>query len=245
MFTGIIQSAGKIDALEFGAIADGGAAKRESRGDKGARLRVRFASDLIAAAPLTTGASIAVNGCCLTVVECGADLFVADLSPETLARTSFGEKKSGDCVNLERPLRVGDELGGHMVQGHVDGVGRVQSISAIDNGGPAGCDNDGCDSNDWWLAVSIPPEIANYVVEKGSLTVDGISLTVASWADGVAGIAVIPFTYEHTNVRYLAAGDAVNLECDVLAKYAERFLAPRTSDASSHLTLDRFTNEGF
>jgi riboflavin synthase len=208
MFTGIIQSAGKIESLERGGSEHG----RVGQQANSARLRVRFAGDLIAAAPLEIGASIAVNGCCLTVVECGADFFTADLSAETLACTAFGERKIGDWVNLERPLRLGDELGGHIVQGHVDGVGRVQSISP--------------DSDGWWLVIAVPPEIARYVVGKGSLTVDGISLTVARWADNVAGIAVIPFTYEHTNVRHLAAGDAVNLECDVLAKYAGRILGP-------------------
>jgi riboflavin synthase len=227
MFTGIIQSAGKIDSLER---------ENSGRETNGARLRVRFTPDLIANAPLTIGASIAVNGCCLTVVECGADFFIADLSGETLARTSFGEKKIGNWVNLERPLQLGDELGGHIVQGHVDGVGCVESISPVENG--------------WWLAVAIPPEIVRYVVEKGSLTVDGISLTVARWGDGIAGIAVIPFTYEHTNVRHLTRGDAVNLECDVLAKYVERAVPHRaesgaTKAAPSKITIERLTREGF
>jgi riboflavin synthase len=247
MFTGIIQSTGKIDSFERGPIGQG----RTGLETNTARLRVRFGPDLIAAAPLAIGASIAVNGCCLTVVECGADFFVADLSPETLARTAFGEKRPGDCVSLERPLTLGAELGGHMVQGHVDGVGRVQSVSSD---GPEGSDN-----NAWWLAVSVPAEIANYVVEKGSLTVDGISLTVARWADGSAGIAVIPFTYQHTNVRHLSAGDAVNLECDVMAKYVERFadnvqrerlLAPHpktalSKAAPSKITIERLAREGF
>jgi riboflavin synthase len=268
MFTGIIRSAGKIESLELGIIGDGGAHVREAAGNSGARLRVRFAPELIAVSPLTIGASIAVNGCCLTVIEFGDDFFVADLSPETLARTSFVEKKPGDAVNLERPLRVGDELGGYIVQGHVDGVGRVQTISSIQNGTLVGIEvasgpNTGGDSDivassnsggnslndDWWLAVSVPPEIANYIVEKGSLTVDGISLTVANWTNGIAGIAVIPFTYGHTNVRYLSLGDAVNLECDVLAKYVEQALSrpphPQPASSVSRISLERLLSEGF
>jgi len=217
MFTGIVQDTGRIDSFEHGPL--------------GGRLGVRFSNALTAARPLAAGASIAVNGCCLTVVECTADSFSADLSGETLACTSFREKKTGDIVNLERPLIVGDEFGGHIVQGHVDGVGRVQKILP--------------DGENWTLAVDFPAVIARYIVEKGSLTVDGISLTVARLTESTAEIAIIPYTYQHTNLRQAAAGDAVNLECDVLAKYVERLLRRDDEPTRPALTVEQLLREGF
>lgn len=219
MFTGIVQDTGRIDSFEHGPL--------------GGRLRVRFSNALTATRPLAAGASIAVNGCCLTVVACTADSFSADLSGETLACTAFREKKTGDIVNLERPLTVGDEFGGHIVQGHVDGIGCVRRIEP--------------DGENWTLTVNLPAEIARYVVEKGSLTVDGISLTVARLAEGAAEIAIIPYTYQHTNLRELVPGNAVNLECDVLAKYVERLLQPRIAmdTDSPRLTMERLVSGGF
>lgn len=199
MFTGITEHVGKIDAIE-------------RRGEDG-RLRVSLAGAREIEAEMKPGDSILVNGCCLTVAKFGAGYFEADLSGETLQRTSFGEKKSGDLVNLERPLAASARLGGHFVQGHVDGVGRVAKLA------PEG--------DSWWLSVSVPENLRRYVVEKGSLAIDGISLTVARWHDGVAGVAIIPFTHAHTNVRAMSAGNAVNLECDILAKYVESLLAAR------------------
>jgi len=196
MFTGIIEAAGKIEALE--------------RREGGARLRVSLADARQIGAEMKLGDSIAVNGCCLTVTEFSPTHFSADLSGETLHRTSFGEKKAGDVVNLERPLAASARLGGHFVQGHVDGVGRVANLA------PEG--------ESWWLSVHVPHELRRYVVEKGSIAVDGISLTVARWHDGVADIAVIPFTHTHTNVHAMASGNAVNIECDILAKYVESLL---------------------
>jgi riboflavin synthase len=217
MFTGIVQDVGKIDSFEHGPA--------------GGRLRIRFSPALTVSTPLAIGASIAVNGCCLTAVEIGGDYFSADLSPETIARTAFREKQTGDPVNLERPLAAGAELGGHFVQGHVDGVGVIQRLIP--------------DGENWWLSVAVPAEIEKYVVEKGSLTVDGISLTVARLLDGVADIAIIPFTYAHTNLSSLASGGRVNLECDVLAKYVERLLHPRAAEIPSRLSLERLAREGF
>jgi riboflavin synthase len=196
MFTGIIEAAGKIDALD--------------RREGGARLRIRLAGAREIAADMKLGDSIAVNGCCLTVAEFSASYFDADLSDETLRRTSFGEKKSGDIVNLERPLAAGARLGGHFVQGHVDGVGRVAKLA------PEG--------ESWWFSISIPQDLRRYVAEKGSIAIDGISLTVARWHNGVADIAIVPFTYAHTNIHALSAGSGVNLECDILAKYVESLL---------------------
>jgi riboflavin synthase len=217
MFTGITEHVGKIDSLE--RSADGG------------RLRVNLSGASEIAAQTKLGDSIMVNGCCLTVVECGPSHFLADLSGETLRRTSLGEKKPGDLVNLERPLVAGGRLGGHFVQGHVDGVGRVTRLA------PEG--------DNWWLSVRLPEDLRPYVAEKGSLAIDGISLTVARWQDGIADIAVIPFTYEHTNVKSLAAGDAVNLECDILSKYVESLLQAHTGHPKSRLTISRLIEEGF
>ena len=162
------------------------------------------------------GDSISVNGCCLTVVEFTVAHFAADLSGETLRRTNFGEKKPGHLVNLERPLAAGARLGGHFMQGHVDGIGRVTRLV------PEG--------DNWWLSVSVPENLRRYVAEKGSIAIDGISLTVARWHDGIADIAIIPFTYAHTNVHAMSPNDAVNVEVDILAKYVESLLHQEKSN---------------
>jgi riboflavin synthase len=214
MFTGIIEHLGTLETL----IA----------GPEGGRLRIRAPS----VAPLLhPGSSLAVNGCCLTVVELADGVLSFDLSGETLRRTSFGELKPGTRVNLELPLKAGAELGGHFVQGHVDGVGRVCRLV------PEG--------ENWWLGVQVPDPLARYVARKGSIAMDGISLTVADWHEGIVEIAVIPYTYTHTNVSGLAPGDPVNLECDILAKYVERLLESRPQGAASRLTLERLLEEGF
>jgi riboflavin synthase len=139
--------------------------------------------------------------------------------------------KRGTRVNLERPLGAGAELGGHFVQGHVDGVGRVGRLTREGEASGDGAASAGAavkkDEANWWLEISMPDEIARYVAEKGSIAIDGISLTVAAVKDGVAAFAIIPYTYAHTNISALAAGDAVNLEADVLAKYVERLLDAR------------------
>jgi riboflavin synthase len=181
--------------------------------------------------------SSAVHGCCLTVVSLQNDRFSADLSCETVRRTSFGASsgglKSGSRVNLEQPLTAGKEFGGHFVLGHVDGIGRVAHLR------PEG--------ENWWYGVQVPEEFARYIVPKGSITIDGISLTVASWHDRIVEIAVIPYTYAHTNLRDRKSGDAVNLEGDILGKYIERHLeAPgATSSTPSEITVARLTEEGF
>src|SRR5580693_10275397 len=165
MFTGITEHVGKIESLDHGK--DGG------------RLRVSLSGSGELAASMKLGDSISVNGCCLTVVEFDARHFSADLSGETLGRTSFGEKKPGQLVNLERPLAAGARLGGHFVQGHVDGVGRVTELA------PEG--------NSWRLSVSVPEDLGRYVAQKGSIAIEGISLTVALWQEGVVTIAIVPF----------------------------------------------------
>jgi riboflavin synthase len=217
MFTGIIEHVGKIDALD--------------RSQDGGRLSVSFAGAADIACETKLGDSIAVNGCCLTVADLSPERFAADLSGETLSRTSLGEKKPGDAVNLERPLAAGARLGGHFVQGHVDGTGPVTRLAR--------------EGGNWWLSVCVPEDLQRYVAEKGSIAIDGISLTVARWHQGVADFAVIPFTYEHTNVHSLAPGDAVNLECDVLAKYVEAMLNANKVPAASRLTVARLVEEGF
>jgi riboflavin synthase len=219
MFTGIIEAVGRIDALV--------------RSDHGTRLRVGLTEPGGAeiAAQLKLGDSIAVNGCCLTVADLDAPHFSFDLSGETLARTAFGERRPGDRVNLERPLAAGARLGGHFVQGHVDGVGRLTRLAPQGDG--------------WWLSFRVPANLVRYVAEKGSIAVDGISLTVAHWQDGVADCAIIPFTYAHTNLPELLPDAAVNLECDILAKYVEGLLESRKAKGTSRLAVARLREEGF
>lgn len=220
MFTGIVETAGVVESLE--------------RSAESGRLRLRVPAEL--AATLQVSASIAVNGCCLTVTEVRDGIFSADLSGETLRRTSFGEMKAGHRVNLERPLRAGAELGGHFVQGHVDGVGRVAGL--VPEGSAA-------NPKAWIYSVRVPAELARYVAMKGSLALDGISLTVAGWRDGIVETAIIPYTFEHTNLREIAIGDAVNIECDVLAKYLERLIAARGEAPASKLTVEKLLEQGF
>jgi riboflavin synthase len=164
-------------------------------------------------------------------VEISGETFAADLSSETLSRTSFGEIKPGTRVNLERPLTAGKEFGGHFVQGHVDGIGRVTRWEV--------------EGANWWLGVRVPRELARYVATKGSITIDGISLTVANLTGDTVEAAIIPFTYANTNLLALRVGDAVNLEADVLAKYVERILEARRPAPASTLTVERLVEEGF
>jgi riboflavin synthase len=218
MFTGIIEHVGRVESLN--TALDGAA--------QGARLRVH-AGPL--AASLAVSNSIAVNGCCLTVVEISGETFAADLSSETLRRTSFAEIKPGTRVNLERPLTAGKEFGGHFVQGHVDGIGRVTRWEA--------------EGANWWLGVRVPRELARYVAMKGSIAIDGISLTIANLTGDTVEAAIIPFTYASTNLQALRVGDAVNLEADILAKYVERILEARRPAPASTLTVERLVEEGF
>jgi len=220
MFTGIIEHTGTIEALDLQ--------------DDGGRVTIHAPS---VAPSLTVSNSIAVNGCCLTVVALHDYRLSADLSGETIRKTSFGAKggepKKGARVNLEQPLTAGKEFGGHFVLGHVDTIGRVTHLT------PEG--------ENWWLGVQIPAEFARYVVPKGSITIDGISLTVARWRNNIVEVSVIPYTYEHTNIRDRKPGDAVNLEGDVLGKYVERYLEARSSSAlgQPQLTVARLVEEGF
>jgi riboflavin synthase len=215
MFTGIIEHLGSVESLK--ANTEGG------------RLRIHSPS---VAKNLEVSKSIAVNGCCLTVVEVERDHFSADLSGETLRKTSIGEWKEGTRVNLEQPLTAGKEFGGHFVLGHVDTIGRVARLS------PEG--------ENWWYGVEVPESFTRHIVPQGSITIDGISLTLARWNGRVAEIAVIPFTYKHTNIRAKKIGDAVNLEGDVLGKYVERYLEARSgAKPVSHLTIEHLVSQGF
>ena len=195
MFTGLVEELGRVRRIEPRA--------------GGARL------EFVAGTVLTdaeVGASIAVNGCCVTVVELGDGWWAADAVSETLARTGLGGLRAGDPVNLERPVRLGDRLGGHLVQGHVDAVGTVEARAPVGDGSTA-------------VTFSAPPDVLRYIVEKGSITVDGVSLTVTTVTDSAFGVAVIPHTLAVTTLGERGVGAAVNLEVDVVAKYVERFVS--------------------
>lgn len=191
MFTGIVEELGTVEGFD------------------GSRLRIgaRLVLDDVG-----LGDSIAVNGCCLTVVASGDDWWEADVSEETLVRTSLRGIAAGTRVNLERSVRLADRLGGHLVQGHVDGVGEV--VDPVPD-----------------LRVRIPAHLMRYVVEKGSVTVDGVSLTVVRPLDDGFTVAIIPHTAEVTNLGAKRPGDLVNIEVDVMAKYVERLLAPHLPNA--------------
>jgi riboflavin synthase len=221
MFTGITEQVGRIESLQ------------SSAGGGTLRVHIPAATDPNSsiAQGMKLGDSISVNGCCLTVTKFDEHHFSADLSGETLHRTNFGEKKPGDFVNLERPLAAGARLGGHFMQGHVDGIGRVTRLT------PEG--------ESWWLSVRIPEDLRRYVAEKGSIAIDGISLTVAKWHDGIVDIAIIPFTHQHTNVHDMTVNDAINIETDILAKYVESLLKTDKAPAHSGLTVQRLVEEGF
>ena len=196
MFTGIIEELGRVAALEF----TGGGAK------------IKIAADVVTA-DANEGDSISVNGVCLTAINIEPGSFTADVSTETLHRSTLGRLKPGSPVNLERAVTPLTRLGGHIVQGHVDARGTF--ISAVPTG------------DFTTVRIGFPPEIARYLVFKGSVSVEGISLTIANLADDHFEIAIIPKTWEKTNLSSLSPGDEVNLEADVIAKYVERMMTAR------------------
>jgi riboflavin synthase len=215
MFTGIIEQIGTIARLELNS--------------GGGKLTVHAPT---LAPKLAVSGSVAVNGCCLTVVHRDDENFSAGLSGETLDKTSFASLKTGARVNLEQPLTAGKEFGGHFVLGHVDGTGQVAHLTSA--------------GDSWLFGVAVPPELARYIVSKGSLTIDGISLTVASWSNHVAEIAVIPYTYQHTNIRDRVSGDQLNLEADILGKYIERYLTQRESASLEKVfSVEDLIGQGF
>jgi len=214
MFTGIIEELGSIEGIEPRAA--------------GTRLRIRAGE---VCKDVREGDSVCVNGVCLTAVEVKPSSFGADVSPETLKRSSLGGLKQGSQVNLERALLPTSRMGGHIVQGHVDGLGEVISLDLLGD-------------NNWWLRIRVPAEIDRYLVFKGSIAIDGISLTVAEVEKGVVSVTIIPHTYLSTNLKTRKSGDAVNLETDVLAKYVEKMLG--TLDLkTSRLTVERLLDHGF
>jgi riboflavin synthase len=194
VFTGIVEELGAVESFELRPT--------------GARLRIRC--DLVTA-DASEGSSIAVNGVCLTALNISGNSFEADLAPETLRRTNLGDLQTGAIVNLERPLLATGRLSGHVVQGHVDGTGDFESLELLGD-------------NNYWLRIGIPQELDRYIVYKGSIAIDGISLTVASIEDRILSVTIIPHTYEVTALKARKAGDRVNLECDIFAKYLEKMI---------------------
>jgi riboflavin synthase len=219
MFTGIIEEVGKVVKIE----------------QHGENRRITIAA---ANAPkeLGTGHSIAVSGVCLTALDIKPRSFCADLAPETWVRTSFSRIHEGALVNLELPMKADGRFDGHIVQGHVDGVGKVIEFERI-------VDSDGRDSENWWLHIEIPPEIEKYTVFKGSISIEGISLTVAKLEGNRCTIAIIPHTVELTNLGSLKPGDPVNLEADVIAKYVEKMM--KAAPQPSPLTMEELVRQGF
>jgi riboflavin synthase len=217
VFTGIIEEVGGLQELR--------------NGTRGAVVNVAATKCI---SDLKIGDSIAVNGVCLTATHIGATNFLADISQETLRISSFSQLKQGARVNLERALKVGDRLGGHIMQGHVDGVGRLVSRERSGDG--------------WEVFFGFPRELERYLVYKGSISVNGISLTIASLSGGVFSVAVIPHTFESTNLSQLTSGNLVNLEVDILGKYFERFFQlgiQQNEKGGSRLTSEYLKEQGF
>lgn len=209
MFTGLIQEMGTVVAVE-----------RPEPDNAVLSPRITVEATTVPSR-LNEGDSVAVSGVCLTALKIGKTRFSADLAKETLQRTSLGRLKRGSVVNLELPARAGDPMGGHVVQGHVDGTGKLLNLDKIQGG------------EDWRLALEVPLELARYVIPQGSITVEGISLTVAAIEGNRIEIAIIPHTYEFTNLRTLHSGAVVNIETDVLAKYAERMALEKNATSLS------------
>ena len=213
MFTGIIEEPGTVESVQTRAA--------------GARLKVRCS---LVMRDMTEGASIAVNGVCLTAVDLRPDSFSADLAPETLRRSNLGDLRASSRVNLERPLSPTGRLSGHIVQGHVDGTGEFLALD------PLGDDN-------WWLRIRVPAELDPFLVYKGSIAIDGISLTIAALEGDVLSVTIFPHTYRNTTLGSYKPGARVNLECDILAKHVEKLL--RKLDLKEPLTVERLRENGY
>lgn len=219
MFTGIIEEVGSVKELKV----------------LGKEARITVASRWIWD-ELEIGDSVAVNGVCLTTVEKGAGAFTADISEESLGRSNLAKLRRGMPVNLERALSLSSRLGGHIVQGHVDGVGKAKAVRQSGEGRV--------------YAFSAPPEVAGYLVEKGSIAVDGISLTISALGEGEFSVAAIPHTVKETNLKGIKAGDAVNLEVDIIAKYIRRYIergmpGADTAGEGSRSFYDKMVEGGF
>lgn len=214
MFTGIIEEVGHVKAIEV----------------TGQKRRVTIACTNLLP-ELKLGDSISASGACLTAVNITKQSFSADLAQETWVRTSLSRLKPGALVNLELPLRASGRFDGHIVQGHVDGTGTLVSLAKIP------------DANDYLLAIKVPSELTRYIVVKGSLAIEGISLTVAGIEGTAVTVAIIPHTAEVTNLKSLRPGDPLNLEVDVIAKYVEKMMAGQATQSS--ITVERLVREGF
>ncbi len=213
MFTGIVEEVGRVVRIA------------KSSGTRGLTVSCeRLAKEL------KKGDSIAVNGVCLTAVEITPDSVGFDLAEETWRRTSISRIKEGALVNLELPMQANGRFGGHIVQGHVDGTGKFLGLDEIEH------------ADDYWLRIEIPLELTRYIISKGSLSIEGISLTVAKIEGTRVTSAIIPHTVAATNLKSLRPGDAVNLEVDMIAKYVEKMMGER---AGSTITLERLVKEGF
>jgi riboflavin synthase len=219
MFTGIVEEVGKVVKIE----------------QQGENRRITIEAANIPK-ELKAGQSVSVSGVCLTALDIKEKSFCADLAPETWMRTSFSRMHVGALVNLELPMKADGRFDGHIVQGHVDGVGKLIEFERI-------VDSDGRDSANWWLHIEIPPEIEKYTVFKGSLSIEGISLTVAKLEGNRCTIAIIPHTVELTNLGSLKPGDPVNLEADVIAKYLEKMM--KREPTQSWLTVEELVKQGF
>lgn len=215
MFTGLIEETGTLARLDGSA--------------RGARLTVRCRKVL---ENTRVGDSIATNGVCLTVVGLTGDSFSADVMAESLRRSGLGALRPGDPVNLERAMAADGRFGGHIVSGHIDGTGTVR---ALEPEGDAAV----------WVTIDAPPQILRYVVEKGSIAIDGISLTVAYVDAACFKVSIIPHTGAETTLLRRRPGDAVNLECDILAKYVEKLMQPSEAPRKSGITLDFLAQNGF
>ena len=214
MFTGIVEEVGKVTRIE----------------QRGENRRITIAAERTPK-ELGTGNSVAVSGVCLTALDIKPGSFCADLAPETWVRTSFSRMHEGALVNLELPMKADGRFGGHIVQGHVDGVGKLIGFERIG------------DSENWWLDIELPDDVGKYTVFKGSISIEGISLTVAKLERDRCRIAIIPHTVEMTNLHSLKAGDPVNLEADLIAKYVEKMI--RGDGAEGSLTIEELVAEGF
>ncbi len=225
MFTGLIQETGSVLSVE----------------QRGGVHHITIHAPSLAAR-LQTGDSIAVSGVCLTALAIAPkdqpDRFEADLAEETVRRTSLSQLAPGTKVNLELPTPAGTPLGGHVVQGHVDGVGRLLALKPVSPGN---------EKTDWWLEIEVPEGIRPYVVEKGSIAIEGISLTVARWDGERVSVAIIPHTYAHTNLCTHRPGDLLNLEADVLLRHAAQLQAAQTSERENlpKLTLAFLITNGY
>jgi riboflavin synthase len=214
MFTGIVEEVGRITSIE----------------QRGENRRITI-SAVNVPNELKTGDSIAVSGVCLTALDIKPGLFCADLAPETWVRTSFSRVHEGALVNLELPMKADGRFGGHIVQGHVDGVGKFVALESI------------ADSGNYWLRIELPPDVEKYTVYKGSISIEGISLTVAKLEGRECLVAIIPHTVEMTNLNSLKDGDPVNLEADLIAKYVEKMMSREPAESS--LTVEELVRQGF